>query len=184
MADRLREIGLDVRLDSTTYNLFQKKVDDGAYQMFFWGWMADYPDPENFLFLLTCDMRRSTSGGPNYTNFCDERFDALFERMGTRDNDETRLAIIREMREILERERPWIELFHGEAYALVHGWLHNVKPAGISLPASKYVDVDPELRHRQRQEWNQPVLWPAWALVAIAVVVLVPGVVTFLRERQ
>ena len=99
-------------------------------------------------------------------------------------NGEPRLAMIREMRAMLERERPWIELFHRENYTLYHGWVRNVKPAGLSLPTAKYLDIDPELRRRQRAEWNQPVLWPAFALVAVGIAVVAPGIVTFLRERQ
>ena len=37
---------------STDYNRFQEKVRKGAVQLFYFGWNADYPDPENFLFLL------------------------------------------------------------------------------------------------------------------------------------
>ena len=91
---------------------------------------------------------------------------------------------IAEMREILERERPWIELLHGESYALYHGWLMNVKPAGLSLPQAKYIDVDAELRTRERTAWNRPIVWPAWALTGIAIAIVVPGILTFLRERQ
>jgi hypothetical protein len=29
-----------------------------------------------------------------------------------------------------------------------------------------------------------PITWPAWALLGLLVIVVVPGVVTFLRERQ
>ncbi|MDX1649054.1 MAG: ABC transporter substrate-binding protein, partial [Myxococcota bacterium] len=92
-----REIGLDVEVAPTTYNQFQQKVENQAYQIFLWGWQADYPDPENFLFLLTCDMRRSTKGGPNTANFCDARYDRLFERMKVMDNGPAREAVIREM---------------------------------------------------------------------------------------
>jgi len=99
-------------------------------------------------------------------------------------NGEERLAIIRRMRKILERERPWIELFHNENYALYHTWMRNVKPAGLSLPAAKYVDLDPDRRYQLRRYWNRPVVWPAWALLAVAGAIIVPGVLTFLRERQ
>ena len=92
--------------------------------------------------------------------------------------------MIREMRAILERERPWIELFHRENYTLFHGWVRNVKPTGLSLPMARYVDVDPALRSERRAAWNVPVRWPAWALAALALAVVTPGVVTFLRERQ
>src|SRR5690606_839509 len=109
------------RLAATTYNQFREKVRKGAYQIIMWGWIADYPDPENFLFLLWSEMSQTRSGGPNSANFADPRYDALFERMKTRENDATRLDLIAEMRALLERERPWIELFHPEEYALLHG---------------------------------------------------------------
>ena len=57
----------------------------GAYQIFLWGWVADYPDPENFLFLLWSAMARSKNGGPNTANFADPRYDALFQQMKARD---------------------------------------------------------------------------------------------------
>ena len=68
----------------------------------------------------------------------------------------------RDMEAILERERPWIELFHRENYALYHAWMRNVKPAGLSLPTAKYADLDTAQRKRLREAWNRPVVWPAW----------------------
>jgi oligopeptide transport system substrate-binding protein len=45
---------LDIQLvvRSTDFNRFQEKVRKGAVQLYYLGWNADYPDPENFLFLL------------------------------------------------------------------------------------------------------------------------------------
>jgi oligopeptide transport system substrate-binding protein len=183
--DEWRRIGLDVELAAQDYNAFQDKVRRGAYQIYMWGWIADYPDPENFLFLLWGPNANSANAGaPNTSNFSNPRFDALFLAMKNMPNGRERIARIAEMRAILERERPWIELFHGEDYALFHGWIHNVKPAGISLPAGKYVDVDPQLRRAQRAGWNRPIVWPAWALAVVFAGVVTPGVVTFFRERQ
>jgi ABC-type transport system substrate-binding protein len=177
-------LGLDVEIAATNYNQFQEKVRKNAYQIFMWGWIADYPDPENFLFLLWGPLAQSKSHGPNTANFANPRYDELFLRMKVAENGEARLALIREMRAILERERPWVELFHRENYTLFHGWVHNVKPAGLSLPTARYIDIDPELRSRRRAEWNRPVLWPAVVLAAGTLALVVPGVVTFLRERQ
>jgi ABC-type transport system substrate-binding protein len=179
-----RQLGIDVEIAATNYNQFQEKVRNGAYQIFQWGWVADYPDPENFYFLLTTEMARSRSGGPNTANFADARFDEVFAAMKARENDPERLAMIRELRSILERERPWIELFHPEDYALYHSWFEQVKPAGMSYPTIKYRDIDPALRKRLRTEWNRPVTWPAYALAVLAIAVVIPGVVTFFRERQ
>jgi oligopeptide transport system substrate-binding protein len=182
--DAWRKLGIDVEINATNYNQFQKKMRDGAYQVFMWGWVADYPDPENFYFLLTSKMARSVSAGPNSSNFKDEHFDEIFEAMRVRPDDAERLAMVRELRGIVEWERPWIELFHPEDYTLFHEWLINVKPFGMSYPVTKYRDLKPSLRATRRREWNRPVMWPAYALAVIAVVVVIPGIVTFYRERQ
>ncbi|MCS5637630.1 MAG: ABC transporter substrate-binding protein [Myxococcota bacterium] len=179
-----RELGIDVKVEATNYNQFQAKVRNGAYQIFMWGWVADYPDPENFLFLLWSEMARSKTGGPNTANFSHPRYDELYLSMKARPNDAERLAEIEEMRGILEYERPWIELVHSEAYSLFHGWLSHIKPFGMSFPMTKYRDVDPALRTAQREAWNRPILWPLYIALGLGVVLVVPAVVTFMRERQ
>jgi ABC-type transport system substrate-binding protein len=179
-----KRLGLDVEIAATNYNQFQEKVRKGAYQIFMWGWVADYPDPENFLFLLWGPMARSASQGPNTANFSDPAYDALFLEMRNRSNDARRLELIRRLRAIVERERPWIELTHSESYGLYQPWMRNVKPFGMSFFMTKYRDLDPEQRKRLRAEWNEPVLWPALVLGVLFVVVVTPGIVTFYRERQ
>jgi ABC-type transport system substrate-binding protein len=182
--DAWAKLGIDVEIAATTYNQFQDKVRRGAYQLFMWGWVADYPDPENFLFLLWSKMARSIGNGPNTANFIDPEYDRLFLAMRDLPNGDERLQTIRRMRTILERERPWIELFHIESYALVHGWVRNVKPLGMSFSTLKYQDLDVALRRERRREWNTPLLWPAFALAALVVLIVVPGIVTVLRRRR
>ncbi len=179
-----RQLGLDVELAATNYNQFQAKVRRGAYQIFTWGWIADYPDPENFLFLLETSKARSESEGPNSANFKNPKYDKLFWAMKDRPNDVERARLIKEMLAILEHERPWIELYHNEAYILRHAWLKNAKPLGLSYPVYKYLDVDPGERARLRLAWNAPVTWPVYALLVVLIAAVVPGVVTFYRERQ
>jgi ABC-type transport system substrate-binding protein len=181
--DAWARLGLDVEIVATTYNQFQDKVRRGAYQLFMWGWVADYPDPENFLFLLWSPMVRSR-GGPNTANFSDAEYDRLFLRMREQPNGPERAQTIALMRALLEHERPWIELFHMESYALVQGWMHNVKPLGMSFSTFKYVDVDVALRRERRLAWNGPVYWPLWTLGAVAVAVLAPALVAVLRRRR
>ena len=128
-------------------------------------------------------MARTKNQGPNTANYSNSEFDKLFLSMKIRDNDVERLAIIRQMNGILERDRPWIELFYPEAYTLYHGWIHNVKPAGLSAPTAKYYDVDPVKRAELRKEWNHPILWPAYVLFALLLAVIAPAVRTFFAER-
>ena len=160
LANAWRQLGLDVEINGTTYNQFQDKVRRGAYQIFIWGWIADFPDPENFLFLLECQNARSKSGGPNTANFCNAEYDRLYKEMKDLPNTEHRAGLIGRMLAILVQERPWIELYHEEDFMLNHAWLVNAKPMGISYPAYKYKDVRPEVRARLRAEWNASERWP------------------------
>jgi ABC-type transport system substrate-binding protein len=178
-----REIGLDVAINATTYNQFQDKVRRGAYQIFQWGWIADFPDPENFLFLLICENARSKNNGPNTAGFCNAEFDDLYRAMKIMPNDDRRREVIGKMVTILERERPWIELFHRENYGLRHAWVVNSKPMGISVPTEKYEDVRPKLRAQMQAEWNAPVRWPLYLLLALVAAAAVPAVRTYYRER-
>jgi len=179
IAESWKRIGLDVELAATDYNQFQDKVRRGAYQLFYWGWIADYPDPENFLFLLYGPMGRRSSGGPNTANFADPRYDERFVRMRAMSNTAERLAVIGEMRGLLERECPWIPLFYPEDYAAHHGWLANVKPPALSIPTYKYWDLDPTRRTAERVAWNVPIRWPLYALAAALLCAL--GVTASLR---
>jgi ABC-type transport system substrate-binding protein len=183
LVEAWREIGLDVAIRATTYNQFQQKVRQGAYQIFTWGWIADFPDPENFLFLLTCENARSKNNGPNTAGFCDREFDALYGTMKNMPSNGERSEVIRRMLAILERERPWIELFHRESYSLRHAWVLNSKSMGISVPTEKYQDVDPVQRARTQAAWNAPVRWPLYLALIALIAVTVPAVRTYYRER-
>jgi ABC-type transport system substrate-binding protein len=128
-------------------------------------------------------MARS-AGGPNTANFADPAYDAKFVAMRDLPNDAERARLIRELIDIVQRERPWIELFYPESFTLTHGWVRNTKPLGMSFSTLKYRDLDPATRTQRRDEWNEPITWPAWVLAAVAVVVMAPGVATVLRTRR
>jgi oligopeptide transport system substrate-binding protein len=184
LVDSWGRIGLDVEIVATNYNQFQDQVRRGAYQMLFFGWGADYPDPENFLFLLWGPLSRSKSGGPNAANFDDPEYNRLFLEMRDMPNGPERLAVIEDMLQILRVERPWIELFSPEEYVLSHGWLRNMKSFGMSVPMFEYYDVEAGPRAERRTAWNEPLRWPAVVLCLALVAAVAPAVRTFLRERQ
>jgi ABC-type transport system substrate-binding protein len=179
-----RQLGLDVEINATTYNQFQAKVRRGAYQLFTWGWIADFPDPENFFFLLACGNAQSKSAGPNSANFCHPEFDRLYHEMKSLANDARRAGLIKRMLALIEEERPWIELFHNEEYALSHAWVVNSKPIGLSYPTYKYMDVEPQMRAAMQADWNVPIRWPLYLALLMLVAVTIPAVRTFYRERQ
>jgi ABC-type oligopeptide transport system substrate-binding subunit len=128
--------------------------------MYYYGWNADYPDPENFLFLLHGPQGKVKFSGENASNYSSAEFDRLFEQMKNMDNGPQRQAIIDEALEILRRDSPWLWGYHPKQYVLQHGWLNNIKPNIMANNKLKYWRVDAAEREQLRSTWNRPAYWP------------------------
>jgi ABC-type transport system substrate-binding protein len=176
---------IDVQLvvRSTDYNRFQDKIRKGDTQMFYWGWNADYPDPENFLFLLHGAQAKVGKSGENASNYSNPEYDRLFEQMKNMENSPARQTIIDRMLEILRRDSPWLWGYHPKNYVLQHGWLHNVKSNIMANNKLKYWRVDAAQRDALRRQWNQPVRWPLW-LGAAAMLMFGVWMWHKLRQRE
>ena len=162
MRKQFEKISVQLVVRSTDYNRFQDKIRKGDTQMFYFGWNADYPDPENFLFLLNGAQAKVGKGGENAANYNNPEYDRLFVQMKNMDNTPARQRIIDQMITILHTDSPWLWGYHPKKYVLKHAWLHNVKPNVMANNKLKYWRVDDAQRERSRREWNHPVLWPLW----------------------
>ena len=178
---------IDVQLvvRSTDFNRFQDKIRKGNVQLYYLGWNADYPDPENFFFLLDGREGKVASGGENASNYANPEFDRLFARMKNLDNTPDRLGIIRAMNRILHHDAPWNFGLHPKSYTLAHRWLKNRKPSDVGNNILKYQRIDAVDRAHARREWNRPVLWPLVAGLVLLLLAIVPALVNYRRrERQ
>lgn len=162
MRKQFDKIGVQLDVRSTDYNRFQDKIRRGDMQMYYYGWNADYPDPENFLFLLDGQQAKVGKDGENASNYSNPEYDRLFDQMKNMENSPARQIIIDQMLEILRRDAPWLWGYHPKNYVLEHGWLHNVKANVMANNKLKYWRVDAIRRDQLRREWNQPMLWPLW----------------------
>lgn len=185
MRKQFEKINIQLVIRDTDYNRFQDKIRKGNAQIFEWGWHADYPDPENFLFLLHGPQGKVKNQGENAANYENPEFDRLFERMKNMPNSRERQAIIDRMVAILRHDAPWLWGFHPKDYALYHAWFGNLKPNKISYNTVKYQRIDTTLRAQKRRDWNHSVLWPLGLLAALLAAFTAPAVVAYLRrERQ
>ena len=204
--DALAKLGVKLEIEASEYNQFMSKVHstDGGYQLLYWGWVMDYPDPENFLFLLYGpNSNRYSANNVNYARYENPEYDELFLGMKTMANDEskeltyidpksgerktetlTRQQIIELCRDTLERDMPWISTTHDEAYILSHSWIHNVKQHPITGPWAKYYNIDVAERTARRKEWNKPLVWPAWVLLVGFILFLTPAIRSIMKERR
>jgi ABC-type transport system substrate-binding protein len=176
---------IDIQLEFRTsdWNRFQEKIRKGNTQMFFLGWNADYPDPENFMFLLHGPQGAVKEGGENKANYANPEFDRLFEQMKNMENGPERQAIIDRMVALLRQDAPWVWGYHPKDYSLYHAWLANVKPNQMARNGLKFYRLDPAQRELRRAEWNRPVVWPVLLLLALLVLGTLPALRTW-RARE
>lgn len=183
MRKQFAKLGIELHIRATQYNRFQEKMRTGHAQIFSWGWHADYPDPENFLFLLYSPNGKVKYHGENAANYSNPDYDRLFDIAKNLPNGEKRLSVIQQMIKILQRDTPWIWGLHPKDFILVQDWMRISKPGALGGSTLKYARLDPTLRAAQRTAWNQPVYWPLLFLLGAFLLVALPVVLHYWRRE-
>ncbi|MFH1422597.1 MAG: ABC transporter substrate-binding protein, partial [Planctomycetota bacterium] len=156
----MKAIGIEVKPVVNTWTEFQKKLRDNRAQIYSLTWIADYPDPENFLQLF---YGPNVSPNPNNANYRNESYDKLFDEMRLLsdfipEERERKYNLCREMEKIVTEDCPWIFALNYYSYTLVNCWRKNHKPHPFAYNTMKYQCADMELRNKYVNEWNKPVL--------------------------
>lgn len=184
MRKQFAKIGIDLNVRATLYNRFQEKMRTGDTQIFSWGWVADYPDPENFLFQLYGGNGKVKFGGENTANYQNEEFDRLFNLMKNRENDTQRQDIITRMVDIVRNDAPWVWGIHPEEFVISQNWISRVKPNPISPTTLKYASINVPERNKSRTSWNQPIFWPLGVLILLILILVLPLVIAYYKKEK
>jgi len=146
MADMYQKAGIVLKASYNTWPAFIEKMNRGQAQMFQLGWVADYPDAENFLQLF---YGKNESPGPNHPNYHNAEIDRMYEQIRTMLDSPERTAIYEKMAGIIIEDSPWIFMYQPMAFGLTHGWLENHTTHAFPYGMGKYRRVNPEAR----REW-------------------------------
>jgi ABC-type transport system substrate-binding protein len=176
-ARQFGKLGVQMEVRATDFNRFQDKLKKGSVQMFLGGWLADYPDAENFLFMLYGpNSKAKTDGnGENNANYQSPQFDALFDRMKVLDDGPQKQQLIDEMVQIVQKDAVWSFGYWPTSAAAYHQWIFNGKPTQIVRNHISYLRLDADLRASKIREWNRPVWWPLPLLGAASLLALWPA---------
>ncbi|MFY9178196.1 MAG: ABC transporter substrate-binding protein [Venatoribacter sp.] len=174
MIKQFAKLNIQLNIRATDYNRFKEKMGNGNAQIFQWGWLADYPDAENFLFLLYGPNGQVKSGGSgvNASNYNNAEYNRLFDKMQLMEDSPERFNIITRMVKIMQHDAPWAAIWHPHSYVLNNAWVRNTKAHGISNTLLKFYDIDLPKRELKQQQWNKPVLWPLVVFIAVLLATL------------
>jgi ABC-type transport system substrate-binding protein len=146
MADMYQKIGIVMKASYNTWPSFIEKMNRRQAQMFRLGWVADYPDAENFLQLF---YSKNESPGPNHANYRNAEFDLLYEKIRVMQDTPERTALYIQMADIVIEDSPWIFLFQPMSYALKHSWFENYCSHDFPYGMGVYRRVNNEVK----QQW-------------------------------
>ena len=129
-------LGIVVEIQQAETATFFSDLDLGLYQMFNLGWIADYPDPENFL-----DVLFRSGSLQNHTLFASPEVDALLAQARTEFDSAERARLYQEVQRILIDEAVWIPLFHGRSNEVVKPYVQGYIPPRMVVPHLRYITV-------------------------------------------
>jgi oligopeptide transport system substrate-binding protein len=132
-------LGVDVELRLMEFATFLGELDARALQMWESGWVADYPDPQNFLDLLF----HSDSLNNNFSYVNPELDDLLNQARGEPD-EEKRFALYRQAEEIIATELPVIPLwFQGDGWVLIKPFIKDYILMPLVAQKYRFVSIQP-----------------------------------------
>ena len=186
MVRQFAKIGVQLEIRATDFNRFQEKAEKGSLQIFWWGWFADYPDAENFLFLLYGPNSKALTGGngENSSNYQNAEFDKLFDELKFLDDGPRKQQVIDRMIAITQEDAAWAFGYNPYAGTVHQQWVGNVKPGPLVNDRLQYMKVDPALRAAKIAQWNNPIWWPVVVIVLVLLAAVVPAFRTWKRRER
>ena len=181
---QFKKLGIDLYIRPTSWNRLQEKMANGSLQIYSLGWNADYPDPENFLFLLYGPNSKVLHDGENASNYNNPEFNRLFEQMKNTPNGSERADIIREMTRILQYDTPWIGSFFTNTFIVSHRWNGPSRMNTIANNTLKYQSINNPMRAQLRHQWNQPKYSVLWTIGAGLFILLAMCIWIYMRHMQ
>lgn len=121
----LQDIGFKIELEMHPGSFLREKITKGEAQFFRASWIGDYPDAETYLTVLY----GGNPAPPNYTQFNNTEYNALYEAALLENNDAKRYEMYQSMDKILIEEAPIVPLYYDEVLRFTQ---NNIEGLGIN----------------------------------------------------
>ena len=102
------------------------------------GWVADYPDPQNFL-----DVLFHTGTDENTGEYSNPEVDTLLEAARGEMDAAARLKLYQKAEQMLVDDAACVPLFFSVNYTLVKPYVKGFVAAPMPIPWLKYISLEP-----------------------------------------
>jgi len=125
-----QNLGVEVKVRQLEPQRFLYHLKQEKDEMFFIGWVADYPHPQDFL-----DILFHTGVDNNYGEYSNPEVDALLERASVEPDSDLSLALYQQAEQKLVDDTACIPLWFGQNYILVKPYIsgYDLNPMGFAM---------------------------------------------------
>jgi oligopeptide transport system substrate-binding protein len=114
-------LGIDITLEPMEPRAFSQAINAEEYMIGWYGWGADYPDPDNWLPELF-----GTGAGNNHTNYSNPQLDDLMKRAISETDSQKRMQMWADAQKIIVDDAPIIFVLHDESFYLVKPYVKDL----------------------------------------------------------
>ena len=108
----LKDVGVDVTIDTYDWTTYKTKVTTEAYDICFYGWVGDNGDPDNFMNLLA-----DSSLAMNVARFDDADYKALIAKGVATPEGDARNDVYHDCEKMAAEKQPWLLISHAKNLA-------------------------------------------------------------------
>ena len=110
------ELGIEIGLEAVEWAALMSRLQTEPPHLFAWCWVADYPDPDNFLRVAL---------GTIPTGFCNPIYERLVEKGREVSDQRQRMSLYAQADRILVDEAALLPLFYGRNSLLIKPWVRR-----------------------------------------------------------
>ncbi len=123
-------LGVEVEVRQLEPRRFLYHLKQEKDEMFYMGWVADYPHPQDFL-----DILFHSGTDNNYGEYSNTEVDALLEMAGVEQDNDLSLALYQQAEQRLVEEAACLPLWFGQNYILTKPYVdgYDLNPMGFAM---------------------------------------------------
>ena len=119
-------LGVNLTLEPMEAKAFTQFVNQEKHSWAWFGWGADYPDPDNWLPEIF-----GTNAGNNHTKYSSSKFDALSKQAKSELDNTKRVQMWSDAQKLIMADAPIATMFYRERFILVKPSIKGLKTTGM-----------------------------------------------------
>ena len=131
-----RNLGVEVTVRQLEPEVLFYSLKEEKNQLYDLGWIADYPDPQDFL-----DLLFHTSAQNNAGDYSNPHLDSLLDRAAVEQDRDSRLNMYQEAEQIVVKDAPVLPLFFNRNYVLVKPYVKGYVLSPLGYPLLNKVSI-------------------------------------------